>query len=394
MLQDTIVSGIICEYNPFHTGHLYQIDKIKSETGGLVVCVMSGNFVQRGETAVIDKYTRCKMALLSGADLVIEMPVAYATSSAESFGECGVYLLNGLGSVDRLYFGSESDNINYLKDIAKYFESEEYSFLLNSKLQKGTSFPTARMNAVKSSLGEKYSSLLEKPNDILGIEYIKAINKLNSNIEPCSIKRIGSDHDKDNDSSSISAKSIRELIKSNQDVSKFVPNYELLEDSIKNQTAPTDLKNLERAILYKLRTMSEEEISNLPDVGEGLENKIKAAANKAKSLDELYDLIKSKRYAHSRIRRIILHALLDITKDKMYLPEYIRILGMSKNGERILKSGQNKLPFVSRYSEVKKLDKKQIKLFELEASADNIFALCQPTIQNANAYYTRGIIKI
>lgn len=394
MLSERPISGIICEYNPFHSGHKYQIDKIKEETGGFVVCVMSGNFVQRGEPAIVDKYTRTKMALLGGADLVIELPVAFATASAEAFGECAVYLLDALGVTDRLYFGSESSDISALKEIADFLDSYEYSSSLNFELQKGLSFPSARMNAVTKSLGEDYSQILQNPNDILGIEYIKAINKLGSDIKPHAIKRVGSDHDKANDLKHISAKSIRELIKNGEDAEKFVPFMDLLTDAVNSGEAPTDLKYLERTILYKIRCMNESQLIAFPDVGEGLENKIKKAASKAENLEELYELIKSKRYTHSRIRRIILRILLDIDSTKMSKPKYIRILGMNKNGETILRAGKNKYPFVMRYSEVKKIDNTQVSIYETEAKADDIYALTKPSASLGGSYFTKGIIKI
>lgn len=393
MLSEKLISGIICEYNPFHSGHKYQIDKIKEESDSLIVCVMSGNFVQRGEPAVVDKYSRVEMALMGGADLVIELPVAFATASAEAFGRCAVYLLDALGVVDRLYFGSESSDISKLNFITNYLLSDEYSAELGQELKSGISFPIARMNAVNNVLGEEYSELLKYPNDILGIEYIKAIKSLNSKIKPHTIKRVGSAHDKSNDSSFISAKSIRELLKDNEDVSGFVPYLDIINKAIEKGQAPTDLRYLERTLLYKIRNMSESQLSNIPDVNEGLEFKIKKAAATAKNLDELYELIKSKRYTHSRIRRIMLRILLDIDNESMKYPRYIRILGMNKNGEEILRSKQNKLPFVLRYNEVKKLGCEQQSIYELEAKADDIFSLTQPIIGSSGSYYSKSIIK-
>ncbi len=394
MLSEKLISGIICEYNPFHSGHKYQIDKIKEETDSLIVCVMSGNFVQRGEPAIIDKYSRAEMALKGGADLVIELPVSFAAASAEAFGECAVYLLDALGCVDRLYFGSESSDIDKLNSLAESLLSEEYSSALNKELKSGISFPLARMNAVNAILGESYSEMLKNPNDILGIEYIKAIKKLNSKIEPHSIKRVGSAHDKADDNTYISAKSIRELLKNGEDVSAFVPSFDILNEAVKNGQAPTDLNLLDRTILYKIRNMSEARIREIPDVSEGLEFKIKKAAATSKSLEELYDSIKSKRYTHSRIRRIMLRILLDIDKEKMKYPKYIRILGMNKNGEQILRSKQNKYPFILRYNEVKKLDCDQQSIFEFEAKVDDIYSLTQPIIGSSGNYYTKNIVKI
>lgn len=393
MLSEKLISGIICEYNPFHSGHKYQIDKIKEESDSLIVCVMSGNFVQRGEPSVIDKYSRVEMALIGGADLVIELPVAFATASAEAFGECAVYLLDALGVVDRIYFGSESSDINKLDFISGFLLSDKYSAELGRELKGGVSFPIARMNAVNNVLGENYSELLQNPNDILGIEYIKSIKKLNSKIEPHTIKRVGSAHDKADDLNFISAKSIRELLKDNKDVSEFVPYPDFLNKVIKNGQAPTDLRYLERTLLYKIRNMNESQLRDIPDVGEGLEFKIKKAAATAKNLDELYELIKSKRYTHSRIRRILLRILLDIDKEKMNYPKYIRVLGMNKSGEEILRSKQNKFPFVLRYNEVKKLGYEQQGIYELEAKADDIYSLTQPIIGSSGSYYSKSVIK-
>lgn len=334
-----MITGIICEFNPFHSGHKYLIDTVRQNSDG-IVCVMSGNLVQRGEFAVYDKFTRAKTALENGADLIIELPCAYSTLSAGGFAKYAVQILEASGVVDEIAFGAECDNIDKLKETAD--KIQKCDSLIKEKLAGGLSYPAARKAAVNSDI-------LDTPNNILAVEYIRQ-TKL-----PCrAIKRIGKGHDTDD--TEYSASAIRDGL------------------SLENICS---LKNCETAVLAKLRTMRCEDFLKLNDVSEGLENRIVDAVRTSVSLEEIYDKIKTKRYTHSRIRRIILRAYLDITKDFTSDVPYIRILGFNRKGQDIaalMKKNAN-LPIISRYSDVKELSEKGRRLFDLECKCTDLYNL-------------------
>lgn len=334
-----MITGIICEFNPFHAGHKYLIDSVKKENDG-IVCVMSGNFVQRGEFAVYDKFIRAKSALENGADLVIELPCAYALRSAEGFARAGVEILEATNMVDRIAFGAECDNIDELKRLS--YEIAEKEQKIKAEMKKGVTYPAARKAVIDSSL-------LDTPNNILAIEYLKSANL------PCTaVKRIGKGHDSDDEK--YSASEIRK---------------KLADDEI------CTIKNCETAILAKLRCMTANDFLEIEDVTEGLENRIVDMIKVSTSLDELYDNIKTKRYTHSRIRRIILKAYLGITKEYIEKAPYIRTLGFNRKGQEILakmKKSAN-LPIISRYSDIDILNQYGKKLFELECRCTDLYNL-------------------
>lgn len=334
-----MITGIICEFNPFHSGHKYLIDTLRQNSDG-IVCVMSGNLVQRGEFAVYDKFTRAKTALENGADLIIELPCAYSVLSAGGFAKYAVQILEASGVIDEIAFGAECDNINKLKETAD--KIQECNSLIKEKLAAGLSYPAARKAAVNSDI-------LDTPNNILAVEYIRQ-TKL-----PCrAVKRIGKGHDTDD--AEYSASAIRNGL------------------SLENICS---LKNCERAVLAKLRTMRCEDFLKFDDVSEGLENRIVDAVRTSVSLEEIYDKIKTKRYTHSRIRRIILRAYLDITKDFTSNVPYIRILGFNRKGQDIaaLMKKHANLPIISRYSDVKELSEKGRRLFDLECKCTDLYNL-------------------
>lgn len=334
-----MITGIICEFNPFHAGHKYLIDSVKKENDG-IVCVMSGNFVQRGEFAVYDKFSRAKTALENGADLVIELPCTYSLRSAEGFARAGVEILEATNTVERIAFGAECDNMDELKRLS--YEIAEKEQEIKAEMKKGITYPAAR----KAVIG---SSLLDTPNNILAVEYIKS-TKL-----PCTaVKRIGKGHDSDDEK--YSASEIRKKLSYNEICS---------------------LKNCETAVLAKLRCMTANDFLEIEDVTEGLENRIADMVRISTSLDELYDNIKTKRYTHSRIRRIILKAYLGITKEYTEKVPYIRILGFNGKGQEILakmKKNAN-LPIISRYSDTDTLDEHGKDLFELECRCTDLYNL-------------------
>lgn len=334
-----MITGIICEFNPFHQGHKYLIDNVKNENDG-IVCVMSGNFVQRGEFAVYDKFTRARTALENGADLVIELPCAYALRSAEGFAKAGVRLLEATNTVDRIAFGTECSDINMLKNAAAEIKSKEQE--IRDELKKGISYPAARKQIINLPL-------LDTPNNILAIEYIKE-----TTLPCCAVERIGKGHDSDDEK--YSASQIRKS---------------LSDDEI------CSLKNCEIAVLSKLRGMTAEDFLEIEDVTEGLENRIMDAVKISTSLDELYSRIKTKRYTHSRIRRIIIKAYLGITKKYTENVPYIRILGFNDKGRKILAEMKKNaaLPIISRYSDINMLDEYGEALFRLECRCTDLYNL-------------------
>ncbi|MBQ2890837.1 MAG: nucleotidyltransferase [Clostridia bacterium] len=348
--------GIICEYNPFHKGHEFHINKAREITGAdTVVALMSGNFVQRGDVAIFDKNLRAKAALNAGADLVLELPTIMAMSTAERFASSGVAILDALGLVDYLAFGAESTDLDSLKEIAKIlaFENEDYKTALSSHLKEGLPFAVAREKAL-SSVFSGDAKLISSSNNILAVEYLKALLKLDSKIEPVLIKREGADYNSSEVSSFMSATGIRKLINEGSSLSGFVPDVLL---PLYEKARVHSLLNMEKSIIANLCKMSLDEISSLPDVSEGLHNKIKKAAMESDSFDTLCDNIKSKRYAHSRIRRILLYSYLGIKKEDLAAPQYIKILGFNDKGQKLLNKAkqETKLPLVKNFNQIKAL---------------------------------------
>lgn len=377
------VAAVISEFNPFHNGHKYLIKKIKSEHADCVVAIMSGNFVQRGEIAIIDKYDRAKAALQGGCDLVVELPTVFALSSAERFAKGGVQIADALNA-DILCFGAENEDVTKLSQIADTFSDEDFKTALKDNLSNGDYYAKAVSKAIELTLSKEHSDMLSGANNTLAVEYIKALKS--TNISPVAIKRLGAQHDSDITFENISsATNIRNLIRSNENYSDFtdilIPDY-------------TDMKELETAILYKLRTMSKDEIENLPDVSEGLHNRIFECARNSNSLEEFYDNLKTKRYTLSRLRRIVMCAILGITKElNSYDTQYVRVLGMNKVGATLLKNC--KLPLLCNFPqdyEALSLDAK--KVFDIDITANSVFSLAKVNNKDFINEYQRRIIRI
>lgn len=335
------ICGIVCEYNPFHNGHRYQIKTLKRDFGfDAIVGVMSGNWVERGDAAIFDKRIRAQAAVMNGVDLVVELPAIHSMQSAEIFAENAVYILNSLNIIDTIAFGTEADNAAILTEIANLLANESTMFknIIRAEMNSGVPYFAARANAVGKILGSVHMSALSSPNNILAIEYIKALIRLNSKIKPLAIKRIGTGHDKSGIADGISSASqIREFIYcKNAEYLNLVPkNCHTIYKNAKKH----DMSKLDNAIIAHFLKTDTNEIQNAPDVCEGLENKIKKAAQSARSINELCDAAKSKRYAYSRIRRIILNSYLNISKkDQNIRPLYVKVLNFTDIGQRILHS--------------------------------------------------------
>ena len=348
--------GLITEYNPFHNGHAYHIEKAKMLTGAdRVIVVMSGDFVQRGAPAVMPKHLRAESALLSGASLILELPVCFATGSAEYFAQGSISLLNRLGCIDSICFGSECGDLHLLKEIAQILADEpiEYQTALRQALKDGASFPAARQKAL-NIYSDKYSEILALPNNILGIEYLKALAKLHSKMEPFTIKRIGAGyHDMDIDGQFSSATAIRSDIYQLADVNSpseslplthiqtQVPSscHELMK---KNYQTRYPVKADDFSLLLKAKLLSETagSLSHYLDMSPELANRILRLRNDYLSFEQFCDLLKTKELTRSRISRSFIHVLLGITNDwltAMKAPApYARILGFRRDHADLL----------------------------------------------------------
>ena len=407
------VLGIVCEYNPFHNGHLYHLEQAKKVTGSnYSVAILSGNFTQRGSSAIVDKWSRTEMALKSGIDLVIELPVLYATSSAENFADGAIRILDSLKVVDYVAFGSENSNIDILDDIAKVLHEEPklYKSILANELKKGVSFPKARESAIISyfSNDQKYTNILSSPNNILGIEYIKALKKYKSVIKPISIPRFEAGHNDITYSGNIaSATAIRNIIKNGSFnvLKRLLPqaSYEILLDNIKQGHVIPDLSVFEHQIIYNLRKMSESEIADLPDVAEGLEFSIKKSSNSCNNISDFLNTIKSKRYTTTRIQRILLYSLLGITKKDMTLSKkvnpYVRVLGLNSRGKFLISEIAKANPKLEIITSVKRFldnsSNKNLKLLlDKDIFATNVYTIGYTFDSCSNLDFTKKIITI
>lgn len=396
------IGGIVAEYNPFHNGHRYQLQK-SVESGELThtVAVMSSNYVQRGEAAIISKWARAEMAVKNGIDLVIELPTLWSTSYAQRFAEGAVSLLDALGCVDTLSFGSEIGNIDELIACQKAINSEEVSERLKENLDLGLGFATARAEAMRTVCGNRFFDILDGANNTLGIEYLNALDRLGSDITPMTIKRKGAAHDSimRNDNFA-SASEIRKMIReSNKEWEVYVPQSvaDIYNREAKEQKAPCLNEKLEFSILCCMRQLSAEDIGLSPDVSEGIEYRIHEAALKARTLDELYSLAKTKRYSHARIRRIVLHAFMGfVADDYKGNPPYIHVLAMNDKGKEILKEAKEKakLPIVTKASDFDSLDEYGRHVFALEDMCTDVFSLSSPAILPCGREKTNGIIVL
>ena len=407
------VLGIIAEYNPFHNGHLYQLNSSKSITNSdYSIAVISGNFTQRGDVAIVDKWTRAQMAIENGIDLVIELPTVYAISSAENFASGAVKILDSLGIVNFLSFGSECNDISILSQVTDVLvdEPSEYKALLSHELDKGVSFPKARERALMMYLNDvrRFASVLSSPNNILGIEYLKALKRQKSLMQPITIQRKDSKYNDDTiptDSQFASATALRKLCATHHSdiLQRFMPeaSYKILNDAMENGNIVKNISDFDKLIIYTLRRMSTDEIANLPDVSEGLEFAIKSAVNQCNTVSELLSIINTKRYTQTRLQRILLYAILGITKKDMQLSKttkpYIRVLGFNDKGRELISEISKRNKKLTMISSVKKFmdsnpNKNMKQLLEKDIWATNVYTLGYEYDSIGNLDYTHKLI--
>ena len=403
------VLGIVAEYNPFHNGHLYHIENAKSKTNcDYVVAIISGNFTQRGDTSIVNKWEKAKMALNNGVDLVIELPTIYSISSAENFAYGAIKILNELGIVNYISFGMEQDDLTILDNIANvlYNEPKDYQDLLKKELKNGVTYAKGIENALCKFLkDDNYKNILNGSNNILAIEYLKSLKRMKSKIIPIGIKRekVFYNSRKIADEYA-SATGIRYLLEQRQikEVSKLVPNssFNTLIDNIQNGQCNINIFNFSKEIMYKLRSMSVRDISNLPEVSEGLEYLIKESSEKTNSLLDVINNIKSKRYTQTRIQRILLYALLGINKSDMEMSKkikpYVRILGFNDNGKKLLSKISNKTKVITSVKDFENNNKniRLKRMLDIDKYATDIYTLGYSNNSISNLDYTNGLIII
>lgn len=349
------IIGIIAEYNPFHNGHLYQINKVKEMyPNSIIIVILNGYFLERGLISLETKEEKTRLALKYGVNLVIELPFVFGSNSADTFAASALELLNEL-KITKLVFGSESNDINLLKKVAEYQSTKEFKEKLKEYLDQGINYPTALNKANIYSIKE--------PNDLLGVSYIKTIINNNYPIEPITIKRTNEYHDVTSNDSIISASNIREKYLNNIDIKTYIPEGNLV--SINQELFFNILK-------YKILT--EKDLSIYLTVDEGIEYKLKKVINKCHSLDDLINQIKTKRYTYNRIMRMFIHILIGLTKeDKTFLikNEYIHLLGFDELGQKYINSikKDTNIPIVTKITNI------DSKIKDYEQKAANIYQM-------------------
>lgn len=378
-------AGIIAEYNPFHNGHLYQIHELRARTGAdYIIIAMSGDFVQRGEPAIYDKYTRTRMALTAGADLVLELPTAFAVGSAEDFATCGVSLLDRIGVTDLLCFGSECGNLSELETAARLLCEEPPAFqeILKERLRQGDSFPKARAAAAAAFIPD--SGLFSEPNNILGIEYIKALIRCKSRIEPFTIQRNGSsyhDTELNRHNRFASATAIRQTILSGHSdlCLGLMPDLPAREEH-----PPISVDDLSVILHYRLLDLihSGQDLTDYADISRELADRIRSQILDFNSYSGHIAALKSKQYTYTRISRALLHILLGITDEKLklfrsmqYTP-YARILGFQKKAGPLLSSlkARSEIPLITKTANARKiLSEDAYRMFLLDLHASHIY---------------------
>ena len=389
------VAGIITEYNPLHYGHVYLLEETRRrlgpETG--IICVMSGNFVQRGDFALTEKWGRARAAVRSGADLVLELPLPWATASAEGFASGAVGTLRATGLVTHLVFGSEGGDAAPLVRLAEVLASGAFDEVLRRELTRGDSFAAARQRAAAILLSQEETAPLARPNDLLGVEYCKALR--GSGIRPLAVPRRGSGHD-GGGTDGFSASAIRELIwrgETERALDLMAPAMaEAYRAEQKAGRAPVLWKTCERAILARLRFMDEADFAALDPGREGLHRRFRRAARDAGSLGKLLDAVKTKRYPLARLRRMVLWAYLGLSPVPPEELPYLRPLAFNERGRALLAAMRDTavLPILTKPAAVRRLPPEAQRLFEEEVRASGLYALAFPEPAAGLSEWRRG----
>lgn len=374
--------AIICEFNPFHNGHHYIIETAKRLTNEPVLAVMSGSFCQRGEVAVCSKFERAAAALRYGADIVAELPAVHAVSCAQRFAQAGVHIATAFESTSCLAFGCEDDNLPALQAAADAFQNEAVNRKIALLMKGGAYYPQAAEQAVREVCGDAAADMLTQPNSVLAVEYLRALG--GSSVKPLPVRRVGTAHDsRESCGGYLSASAIRERLRRGEDVSAFMPE------------PPADITYpalLERAVLCRLRTMTAADFRALPEVGEGLENRLTAAVKTCHSVEDIITAVKTKRYTHARLRRILCCALLGVTESlQAQRADYVRVLGFSQTGAALLKTCR--LPVVTSAAKAMKADSTAAEFLRRDILATDIAALAYQAVKPCGADYHTKLIR-
>lgn len=378
------IAGIIAEYDPFHNGHAAHIANTRAENGGKathIVTVISGNFTQRGEPALVSKFHRAEMALTCGADLVLELPLPWAMAPAEQFAAGGIAVLNALGCIDFLSFGSECGDTAALKQLAALFDLPQYRRYIKDELAQGIPYAAAGQKAAAKIVGDDIALYLASPNNTLAIEYLRAMSKQGVDWDVFTLQRQGVKHnEKVPKDAFASATLLREMIREgNLNLTNaYMPteSVSILNKAFDNGEITVQTSRLEYALLAHLRRLSPQEFARLPWLSEGLENRLYRASRTAMDYPSLLRDIKTRRYPMARLRRLLWASLIGLTDtDTKGTPPYIRVLGMNERGREILSACQPSLPIITRTSQIAALDERAQRIFGLECAATDLHTL-------------------
>lgn len=393
------ICGIIAEYDPYHNGHRYLTERLRERGYTHIAAVMSGSFVQRGEAAALSKWARTECALNGGVDLVLELPLPWALSPAEKFARGGVGVLHSLGCIDALAFGCESGDSGEIVRTAHIMQGAAFGAALREATDSGKSFPAATAAAAEKCGID--AALLSQPNNVLAVEYAAAAEKQRAGMDIIAVRREQSLHDEMYDvppaGDIASASYLRSLMREGGRYAEFMPDEcaAVVERELAAGRAPADTHNCERALLAVLRCMSAEDAAALPEVSEGLENRIYGAVRRGVTYDGIIMDIKTKRYTHARIRRILLSAFVGLSKDSGEgVPPYIRVLGHNRRGRDILRAARDsaRLPIIMKAGDVRGLTESCRALFSLESRADDLWGLCTPQAEICGSNMTHGAV--
>lgn len=377
------VIGIAAEYNPFHTGHLHHLTESRAQLGDAdVICVMSGSFVQRGAPAIFRKHVRAEAAVRCGANLVLELPLPWSLSSAEGFARGCAGLLGALGVVTHMSFGTECGNVETLQTLAQTLLTPEVDTLIREELGMGVSYAAARQRALEKTLPAETATLIASPNNILAVEYFKAIISLKLNMQPLAVARSGACHDQPatDDAEHRSASELRTRMLAGEDVSPFLPEEAtaVFRREVREGRGPVSMHMLETALLSRLRFLPEESFRMLPDASEGLDRRLYRAVRQAGSLEEILTLAATKRYPTARLRRMLMCAALGVrTGMATGTPPYARVLAADAAGTELLRriGEESSVPLVTKPAAARELPDRAREVFELGAAAEDFYVL-------------------
>lgn len=370
------IAVIIAEYNPFHNGHAYHIAQTRKNGATHIAAVMSGNFVQRGEPAFLEKHVRARAALSGGADLVLELPLAFACAPAQRFGLGAVYVAEKMGCVDMLSFGSESGDTARLEQAAVVLDTPQFRETLARELESGAPYPQAVSRAMERC-GNSFARLTASPNDTLALEYLRALRQLGSKIRPMAVRRAFVEHDAEEAADGFSSASRLRTLAQPEEIAAYVPEKaaQLYRAELEAGHTP-DLQRLDAAVLGVLRRQQREGFSRLPDLSEGIENRFWNAMRSGSSMEEILTLAKTKRYPHARLRRMMMHAFLGVTQEMAEeLPAYLRVLGANERGREILSvtAGTAGLPVSASLAELERSGPTAAKQARMEALSTDLY---------------------